>query len=110
MRQSRDLASSIVLPTNYEHLRNKKEFSEFIQSVQTNAHEQSFANDEAMQRQNQQMCPQLAFNIFIAYLESIVCTENDNKVAFDHDRQAKQVCIRLAPHGESIDESQKYQK
>ena len=43
-----DLASCIYIPTSYDKLRNKREFSEFIQSVQANLHEQSFANDEAM--------------------------------------------------------------
>lgn len=47
-KQAADLASCIYMPTTYEKIRNKKEFSEFIQSVQTNLHEQSFANDEAM--------------------------------------------------------------
>lgn len=47
-QQQADLASCIYMPTTYEKVRNKKEFSEFIQSVQNNLHEQSFANDEVM--------------------------------------------------------------
>ena len=42
-----DLANKIYLPQFYDKIRNKKEFQEFIQSVQTSLHEQSFANDEA---------------------------------------------------------------
>lgn len=42
------------------------------------------------------MNPQLAYNFFMAYFESIICTENDNRVRFDHDKQSKSVFIQLA--------------
>jgi len=71
--------------------------------VQTNLHEQSFANDEAMDRHNQ-MNPQLAFNIFIAYLESIICTENDNRVIFAHNKQTKSITIGLAQESQNFND------
>lgn len=79
------MASKIYLPFSYDKIRNKKEFQEFIHSVQSMAHEQSFANDEAMDRHSQ-LNPQVTYNIFMAYLESIICTENDNKVLFEHNK------------------------
>ena len=32
----------------------------------------------------------------MAYLESIICTENDNKVHFDHNKLSKNVTIALS--------------
>lgn len=54
------------------------------------------------------MNPQLAYNFFMAYLESIICTENENKVRFEHDKHTKSVFIQLASsHGVSQQEKLK---